>query len=133
MENIKKEIQHFLDIEFPDHGCKIESVGNKKASIRKYVDPSDHRPGSTVSGPTMMMLADAALYVAILVEGYSRSTVTTQLSINFLKKPNGKKDILANSKIVRSGSSSVVGQVELYSEGEDDPIAIATASYFVPN
>ena len=53
--------------------------------LRKKTSVKDHRPGQTISGPTMMGLADAAVYVALIAEEGVTEAVTSHLSINFLK------------------------------------------------
>ena len=126
------KIQKFLDDEFPQNNLVVEHTGGESSIVRKKVKSSDHRPGNTVSGPTMMTLADAAIYVAILGETGNYGAVTIQLTINFLRKPDGYKDLIARCKLLKTGKTLVVGQVELYSEGKEEMVAQATASYTLP-
>ena len=60
------EIQTLLQKEFPNYQMKVESCENRRARIILYINNSHLRPGGTVSGPSMMMLADLAMYAAIL-------------------------------------------------------------------
>ena len=96
MKSTKTEIVEFLQQFFSPSlaRCEIEEVTEKGASLVWHVSDQDIRPGGTVSGPTMMALADFALYVAILGEiGLIGLAVTTNMNINFLRKPTGGVDI----------------------------------------
>ena len=131
----KHEIEAFLQQEFPQslEKCSIEHVGKLTATLRCHVSEQDLRPGGTVSGPTMMMLADIALYVAILSEiGLVALTVTTNLNINFLRKPIGGQDIRAVCKMIKVGRTLAVGEVWIYSVGSDDPVAHVVGTYAIP-
>src|SRR5687768_4675718 len=128
-----EEISKFLVAEFPQTKCKVLAVGDGTATIRQEIGPQDLRPGGTVSGPTLMAVADVALYVAILGKiGIVPLTVTTQLSVNFLRKPSPSQAILGECKLLKLGKSLAVGEVALYSEGTDEPVAHAVGTYSIP-
>lgn len=129
----KEDIVAFLHSDFPQNKCLVESVGNHAATIRHKIGLDELRPGGTVSGPVMMAVADVALYVAILGEiGLVPLTVTTSLNINFLRKPSPEKDIIGKCKLIKVGRALAVGEVTLYSEGSDDPVAHAVGTYSIP-
>ncbi len=135
MKANKSEIEKFLNHEFPQclEKSRIELVEPKSATLRYLVDPNDLRPGGTVSGPTMMTLADFALYVAILGEiGLVGLTVTTSMSVNFLRKPEGNKDLIAKCVLIKVGKTLVVGEVWIYSEGHEDAVAHVVGTYSIP-
>jgi uncharacterized protein (TIGR00369 family) len=91
------------------------------------------RPGGTVSGPTMFMLADTALYIAVLASiGPKALAVTTNMSINFLRKP-AVKDLIADCRLLKLGTRLAVGEVAIYSDGEAEPVAHATGTYSIPS
>ena len=130
---IQADIQAFMTAEFPQNQSIIEQVGNASATVRHRVSFDDLRPGGTVSGPVMMMLADVALYVAILGEvGIVPLTVTTSLNINFLRKPSANADLLGVCKLMKVGKTLAIGEVSLYSEGSEDPVAHAVGTYAIP-
>jgi len=80
-----------------------------------------------------MGLADCALYVAILGEiGIVALAVTTSLTINFMRRPDGSKDIVAKCSLLKTGKSLIVGEVSLYSQGDDRPVAHVVATYAIP-
>ena len=127
------ELQAFLSKEFPQKNFLIESFEKNTVTIRRRVSSADLRPGGTVSGPTMMDLADCALYVAILREiGMVALAVTTSLNINFLRKPIAGKDLLGVCKILKLGKSLAVGEISIYSEGDDQPVAHSVGTYAIP-
>ena len=127
------ELSAFLVKEFPQTRCSIVAVGNKSATIRHAVGEAELRPGGTVAGPVMMAVADVALYVAILGEiGIVPLAVTTSLSFNFMRKPAGDRDILGVCKLLKLGRTLAVGEVTIYSEGSDDPVAHAVGTYAIP-
>jgi uncharacterized protein (TIGR00369 family) len=129
----KIEMQAFLSTEFPQKNFLVESFDKNSVTIRRRVNIADLRPGGTVSGPTMMDLADCALYVAILREiGIVALAVTTSLNINFLRKPVADKDLLGVCKILKLGKSLAVGEVSIYSEGDNQPVAHSVGTYAIP-
>lgn len=135
MKSNKAEILAFLAKEFPQslEKCEIESVVECGASVLFHVDEKDLRPGGTVSGPTMMTVADYALYIAILGEiGIVGLTVTTNININFLRKPSADKNIRGVCKLMKVGKVLIVGEVYLYSVDSEDPIAHVTGTYSIP-
>ena len=129
----KTELQAFLSKEFPQKNFLIESFEKNTVTVRRIVGSADLRPGGTISGPTMMDLADCALYVAVLREiGIVALAVTTSLNINFLRKPVAGKDLLGVCKILKLGRSLAVGEVSIYSEGDDEPVAHSVGTYAIP-
>jgi len=103
--------------------------------VRQPVDDSHLRPGGTVSGPTMMAVADTAAYVAILSHiGIVPLAVTSNLNINFLRKPDAGKALLARSILLHLGRRSVLTEVRIYSEGHlEKPVAHAIVTYAIPS
>jgi len=80
-----------------------------------------------------MATADLALYVAILATiGIVPLTVTTNLNINFLRKPAADRDILAACTMLKVGKTLAVGEVFLFSEGDTAPVAHAVGTYAIP-
>jgi uncharacterized protein (TIGR00369 family) len=132
-----KEIEDLLAREFPQamrpgSGLKIEHVEYGVARVRKAFNPNSLRPGGTISGPTMMGLADFALYVAIFAAiGPQTLAVTTNLNINFLRKPE-QADLIAEARLMKVGKRLVIGEVTVHADGNEEPVAHVTATYSVP-
>jgi acyl-coenzyme A thioesterase PaaI-like protein len=134
MTATKEELDAFLAAEFPHNKCEIRSVGGRASVVTHEVGPTELRPGGTVSGPTLMGVADAALYVAILGEiGIVPLAVTTNLTINFLRKPDGRRDVVGQCRLIKLGRTLAVGEVWLYSAGEDEPVAHVVGTYALPS
>lgn len=128
-----EEVQAFLVKEFPQITVQVEEIEQRRARVRQPIDYSHLRPGGTVSGPTMMALADVAAYVAIFtVTGIVPLAVTTNLSINFLNKPAAERDLVAESELLKVGSRLVVADVRIYSAGEPHLLAQASVTYSLP-
>ena len=129
----REEIQRFFAEEFHQANQTVESTGQGTATVRHKVGEQELRPGGTVSGPVMMAVADCAMYAAIFAElGIIPLAVTTSLNINFLRRPSAKADILGTCKLLKVGKKLVIGEVYIYSEGNEEPVAHATATYALP-
>ncbi len=127
------QIRAFFANEFPQSRCVVEEIGAGTSKLRQPIEHKHLRPGGTVSGPTLMMIADCAIYVAILGNLDDVTVaVTTNLNIHFLRKPVADKDIIAESKLLKVGKRLLIGEVFIYSDGMDMPVAHATATYSIP-
>lgn len=128
-----EQLNAFFRSEFPQAKVSVEALGDGSASVRHSVGVGELRPGGTVSGPVMMATADVALYAAILGSiGIVPLAVTTNLNINFLRKPAAGRDILGVCRLLKVGKTLAIGEVLLYSEGSDEPVAHATGTYAIP-
>lgn len=129
----KDEIAAFLAAEFPQTKCTVDAVGDRGATVRHEVGVDELRPGGTVSGPVLMAVADVALYVAILGEiGIVPLTVTTNLTINFMRKPSPTAAIVGVCRLLKLGRALAVGEVSVYSEGQHEPVAHVVGTYSIP-
>jgi uncharacterized protein (TIGR00369 family) len=131
------ELERFLRNEFPQvfnagSGLSIEEIWHGGARVRQAYREDFIRPGGTISGPTMMALADFAMYVAVLAAiGPVPLAVTTSLSINFLRRPVAA-DLLAEAKLMKLGKRLAVGDVAIRSAGGAELVAHATSTYSIP-
>jgi len=133
MSASKKDIVEFLVQEFPKSRCRVDEVGGGSATVSHEVGPDDLRPGATVFGPLLMTVADVALYVAILGEiGIVPLAVTTNLTINFLRRPSAGKRIIGRCRLLKVGKRQAVGEVLLYSEGDPQAVSHAVGTYSIP-
>ena len=133
MSATKEEITAFMAVEFPQTKCVVESVDETGATLSHDIGINELRPGGTVSGPVLMSIADVAIYVAILGKiGIVPLTVTTSLTINFLRKPSAEARIIAECTLMKVGRTLIVGEVSLYSEGTSDVVAHVVGTYSVP-
>ena len=117
---------------YPGCGLTIERVEYADVRVRRHFQEDSIRPGGTISGPTMMELADFAMYVAVFSAiGPQPLAVTTNLNINFLRKP-GKGDLTADARLMKVGKRLVVGEVTICSAGASEPVAHVTSTYSIP-
>ena len=110
----------------------IEDAWHGGCRIRRSFSEQSLRPGGTISGPTMMALADFAMYVGVLASiGPVPLAVTINLNINFLRKP-AACDLIAECRLLKLGKRLAVGEVSIYSDGVEEMVAHATSTYSIP-
>jgi uncharacterized protein (TIGR00369 family) len=132
------ELDAFLRTELPQmfnyDDLTIEHADGQTCQLRQRFHQSMLRPGGTISGPTLMALADCAMYVLLLSAiGPVGLAVTTNLSINFLRKGQPGQDVLAAARLLKLGKRLAVGEVNLLSGTSSDPIAHAISTYSIPD
>ena len=111
----------------------VERADEAGLDLRLRVASRHLRPGGTVSGPTIFALADVAVYLAILSQiGPKALTVTTNASIDFLRKPAAGTDLIGTARLLKLGRVLAVGDVLIYSQGMAEPVARATLTYSIP-
>lgn len=128
----KHELQHYLTDIFPGFSAIITEVSRERTVLEMPTDTRHLRPGGTVSGPTLMELADAAMYVAILGQiGKVALAVTTNLNMSFYRKP--EPGILrAETRILKLGKQLAVGDVLLFANDNAQSVAHASVTYSIP-
>ena len=137
MKYTVQEVTEFIESHFPqafegERDFRIEELAENRARVRQVFSRSQLRPGGTISGPTMMGLADFTVYVAILgALGPVMLAVTTSLNINFLRKPL-PADLIAEAQILKLGKRLAVAHVHIYSHGQKEPVAHASMTYSIP-
>ena len=111
---------------------RVEALGAGSARVRVPFRADFARSGGTVAGPILMALADYAMYGALMnVIADPEHAVTATLNINFLRRP-AARDVIAEAQLIRCGKRLAFGEVMLFSDGEDEPVAHVTASYSLP-
>jgi uncharacterized protein (TIGR00369 family) len=131
------ELERFLAAEFPQvfnpqSGLSIDALWERGCRVRQAFRAVSLRPGGTISGPTMMALADFAMYVAVLAAiGPVPLAVTINLNINFLRKPS-QRDLTAEARLLKLGKRLATGEVAIRCVGEEEPVAHVTAIYSIP-
>jgi uncharacterized protein (TIGR00369 family) len=132
----RKELAERLRLEFPEAShtigdYEIEEVWHGGCRLRLRYDKRALRPGGTLVGAAMMSLGDFAMYVAVLSAiGWEPLAVTTNLTINFLKKP-AARDLLAQARLIKLGKRLAVGEIAIHSDGDDDLVAHVTSTYSI--
>ncbi|MEC7297289.1 MAG: PaaI family thioesterase [Pseudomonadota bacterium] len=129
------ELNEFLAAEFPQvrNDFLVEEVRPMGVRVRLKVEDKHLRPGGTVSGPTMFALADVAVYLGVLgMIGPKGLAVTTNCSMDFMRKPAAATDLVADCTILKLGRVLAVGDVMIRSDGQEAPVARATMTYSIP-
>lgn len=132
------ELQRFLLAAFPDAPPTtiVEDVRDTGVRMRLPVTSAHSRPGGTVSGPTLMALADTTAWLSVVAQiGPVALSVTTSLHIDFLRKP-AMVDVIAQGRLLKLGQRLAVTDVDMWSDGEgggpDRLVAKAQVTYSIP-
>ena len=131
----QKTLLEYVEMIFPQiiGEFQIDYLDENLLIVRLLVQEHHLRPGGTVSGPSMFSLADISVYLSVLAAiGPEALTVTTNCSIDFMRKPVSEVDLLAHCKLLKLGKSLAVGDVLIYSDGMHEPVARATMTYSIP-
>lgn len=130
-----EEMEAYLEEIFPQvsDDFAVEVLDETGCVMRLKTQEKHLRPGGTVSGPSMFALADVAAYVATMGQiGKVALAVTTGCSLDFMRKPEAGKDIIAKATLLKLGRTLSVTDILLYSEGLDKPVARSTMTYSIP-
>ncbi|WP_293449502.1 PaaI family thioesterase [Planktotalea sp.] len=124
-----------MQTEFPQVATDyiVETVVPMEVTVRLPVADRHLRPGGTISGPTMFSLADVSIYLATMAMiGPVTLAVTTNCSIDFMRKPAAGVDLIATARLLKLGRLLAVGDVLIHSEGMKAPVARASLTYAIP-
>jgi uncharacterized protein (TIGR00369 family) len=122
--------QHFAQVAEDFSVLKVE---DDLLELRLNVVDRHMRPGGTVSGPAIFGLADVAMYLTILSRiGPVALAVTTNCSIDFMRKPEAGRALVAQARVLKLGRMLAVGDVLVRSEGSADVVARAGLTYAIP-
>ena len=128
------ELHAYIATVFPELGPRFEIVAMAplRMTVRMATAAADLRPGGTVSGPTIFALVDCAYYLATLAMiGPVPLAVTTSCAIDFMRKP-GPGALTAEVRVLKLGRTLSVGDVLVFSDGVDGPVARASLTYSIP-
>jgi len=104
-----EELRSFMDEAFPQVNMAgkhfhIDAIADGSCTMRFETGEAHLRPGGTISGPAMFTLADYTAYAVILAHiGPVGLAVTTNLNINFLRKPE-PGTLMCEGKIIKLGA-----------------------------
>ncbi len=128
------EVRKFIAEHFPNPPAEvdIERLDDAFIRIRQKTHVRNLRPGGTISGPTLMAMVDFGFYLLVLGRlGPVALAVTTNLNINFMRKPE-PADLIGEGRLLKLGRSLAVGDFTIWSEGQKEPVAHATVTYSIP-
>ena len=131
----EEDIMGAIAREFPQVAgdFSIEALDEGQVTVRLNVQEKHLRPGGTVSGPSIFGLADVAVWIATMsMIGPQTMAVTTNASLDFMRKPAAGQDLLAECRLLKLGRVLAVGDVLIYSDGSEAPVARASMTYSIP-
>ena len=131
----REELAEYIDEVFPQvrGAFRIDDLSADGIAMRLVVNNTHLRPGGTVSGPAMFGLADVCVYAMVLSRiGRKALAVTTNCSIDFMRKPPAGTDLLAEGRILKLGRVLAVGDVLIRADGKPEPVARASLTYSIP-
>ena len=121
------------DAPFTDHyDFQTEEILHGACTVRMPYDIKHVRPGGTICGSAMFALADYTMWLAVLsAVGPVPLAVTTNMNINFLRKPSNT-DLICKVKLIKLGKRLAVGDVYIFGDGDEEPCAHVTGTYSIP-
>lgn len=131
----REELSQYLAEVFPQvrEDFAIDDLTEDTITMRLLTAERHLRPGGTISGPSMFALADVCVYAMVLARlGRQALAVTTSCSMDFMRKPEGNAQMIAQCRLLKLGRSLAVGDILMFSEGSDKPVARASMTYSIP-
>ena len=129
------ELSSYLDEVFPQvvNRYRIVDLQQGYARVIQNITQENLRPGGTVSGPTIFSLVDIGMYILLLAHiGKEPLAVTTNCSIDFLKKPTMDEELFADCNLLKLGKTLVFGEVLVKSSGKEALLARSSITYYRP-
>ncbi len=129
------DLEAFMAAQFPQvaDDFTVDAASPMQLSLRLNVTDRHLRPGGTVAGPAIFALADVGVYLAVLAMiGPQALAVTTNCSMDFMRKPAAGADLIAHVRLLKLGRVLAVGDALIYSQGLNVPVARASMTYSIP-
>ena len=129
------QLNKFLADVFPQvkDEFQVESLTLSMMTTRMFIGEQHLRPGGTISGPAMFSLADVSIYLLTISRiGPKALAVTTNISMDFMRKPQHGRDLIAHSRLLKLGHSLSVGDTLIFSDKMTEPVARASMTYSIP-
>jgi len=116
----------------PGSRAVIADVQPGKITMRLQGGERSLRPGGVVSGPTLMALADSAVYALVLAHiGEVPMAVTTSLTMHFLR-PAKPGVVMAEARLLKLGRRIATADVAIWTEAPGVIDAHAVVAYAIP-
>jgi uncharacterized protein (TIGR00369 family) len=129
-----EQLEAFIDEHFAAAKgyCQIVTLSEDQLVVKMPFRPDMLRPGGTISGPALMGLADVAAYYLVLSQAGPVMAVTSNLNINFLRRPEPQA-VLATTRMLKLGRQLAVCEVHMSSAESGTLVAQATVTYALPS
>lgn len=109
----------------------FDKVEGGEAVLRVPVSARLAREGGTVCGQAIMALADTAMVFAVSSAAGDFVPMTTVSQSTSFLRPASENDLIARATIIKRGRAIVYGEVYLYTETPEKPIAHVTSTYML--
>ena len=126
------DLQDYLHEIYPQTKSRfsISKLTEGELEMTMHISDQDLRPGHTISGPSIFTLVDCAFYALTLsLIGREALAVTTNVNINFVKKPS-QQDLLCRTRMLKFGKQLCVGDAFVFSGSI--LVAQASLTYAIP-
>lgn len=130
------DLHDFMQTAFPQvqGDFIVDALTPEAITVKMPVADRHLRPGGTISGPAMFALADVTAYLIILANiGPRALAVTTNCSIDFMRKPAAGQMLICQARLLKLGRSLAVVDALVYSAGQAEPVTRASLTYSLPN
>lgn len=132
MNTFLREVFPELGQQFGEQAILVEQTSHNGITMRLRATPSHLRPGGTISGPSIFLLADLSLYAAInATMGRQEQSVTTNINLNFLRRSE-LQDLIGTATILKAGRRLVIGDCHITGADDGKLVAHATLTYALP-
>ena len=114
-------------------GITALEIGAGTAVLRLPYTPAALRPGGVQSGPSLMALADLAMYAAVMsAYGNEPRVLSSDLSMNFLRRaPHAS--LLGRCTVLGVEVKRALARTEIVPEaGDGRTVCLVTANYAIP-
>lgn len=110
----------------------VTSCADGCATLDVPVTPDIARVGGIVCGQALGALADTTMVIAVSSQlGGFQPVATTNLETRFLSAGRGDT-IRCEAQVIRAGRALIFAEARLSSLPDGKPVAVASATYFVP-
>ncbi len=117
----------------PTNFGMVTELEPRRLVLTRNCGEAHTRPGGAVSGPTLMGIADHAVYAMVLAHiGEVPMAVTTSLTMHFLR-PARPGDLKAEARLLRLGRRIATADVLIHGGDIGAPYAQSTVAYAIPD
>lgn len=114
-----------------DLNIVFDEVAKGRVVMRVPFSDKLNREGGTICGQAIMAVADTAMVFAISSANNQFVPMTTVSQSSSFLRPASDKDLIAEASLIKPGRTIVYGQVNLYTDAPEKPIAHVTSTYML--
>jgi uncharacterized protein (TIGR00369 family) len=114
-----------------DLNIKFDKIENGQAVLRVPVSKRLNREGGTICGQAIMSVADTAMVFAISSSLNKFVPMTTVSQSSSFLRAAADKDLIADASVIKLGRTIVYGEVNIYTDTPEKPVAHITSTYML--